>query len=90
MLKKVLTRWFKRESRVPSPYAAYYKVLEIKPGASPGAVKTAYEEQALKLKTELERLSYDVRLKQRMEELIRELDDAYRKVLVELKDVPLK
>lgn len=79
MLRKILSGLFGRE-KISFPHAPYYKVLGIKPGASPDAVKQAYEAQAERLMADLEQFSHDHRLKQRMEELIKELDDAYQKV----------
>lgn len=64
-------------SQKSSKTAKYYKILGIKPGASAEAVKAAYESQTKNLKADLEQFSYDHRLKARMEELIKELDEAY-------------
>ena len=86
VLKKILAGLFGTRTTVFSRNAECYKILGIKPGASLEAVKAAYKEQSERLNVDLESFSHDSRLKQRMEELIKELDDAYQKVTDEIKN----
>ena len=79
-LKKIASGLFGTRPPVFPRNAECYKILGIKPGVSLEALKTAYKEQSEKLNADLETFSHDRRLKQRMEELIKELDDAYQKV----------
>jgi preprotein translocase subunit Sec63 len=78
MINELIGRLFKRSTKSPSaPNAQYYKILGVKPGASVAAIEEAYKAQSQRLHEDLEQFSHDQRLKARMEELIRELDEAY-------------
>ena len=83
VLKRIFSALFGEKASKNSPNIEYYKILGVKPNVTLETVRTAYKEQSERLNADLENFSHDSRLKQRMEELIRELDEAYRKVLAE-------
>jgi len=83
MLKDIFLRLFYRsgaESQKKSLLAEYYKILGVRPDASLDVINKAYADQSKKLAEDLEMFSYDTRLKQRAEEMIGELEEAYQYV----------
>ena len=85
-LRKIASGIFGTRPSVFSKNAECYKILGIKPGATLEMVQTAYKEQSERLSADRENFSHDGRLKQRMEELIRELDYAFKQVTREFSE----
>src|ERR1700720_2547948 len=56
----------------------YYKILELKPGASPDQVKQAYRDLARVWHPD--RFSHDPRLQQRAQEKLKEINHAYEQL----------